>query len=52
MSEDKKVTKHVGEQTPLNQNPKPTDNNQGSNNDNSRNPIKPQETQKSLTPKK
>lgn len=52
MSEDKEVIKHVGEQTPLNQNPKPADNNQGGNNDNSTNPIKPQDTQKNLTPKK
>jgi hypothetical protein len=52
MSEDKKTTKHVGEQKPLNQNPKPADNNQGSNNGNSGNPIKPQETQKGLKPKK
>lgn len=51
MSEDKKITKHVGEQKPLNQNPKPADNNQG-NNSNSGNPIKPQETQKGLKPKK
>lgn len=53
MSEGKKTTKHVGEQKPLNQNPKPADNNnQGNNGVNSENPIKPQETQKGLTPKK
>jgi hypothetical protein len=52
MSEDKKLTKHIGDQKPLNQNPKPADNNQGGNNDNSKNPIKPQETQKGITLKK
>ncbi len=52
MSEDQKLTKHVGEQKPLNQNPKPAENNnQGDNSGNSGNPIKPQETQKGLTPK-
>lgn len=56
MSEDQKLTKHIGEQKPLNQNPKPTDdnsNNQGNGNGgNSGNPIKPQETQKGAEPKK
>lgn len=56
MSEDQKLTKHIGEQKPLNQNPKPANNNNNSNqgdnsNGNSENPIKPQETQKGLTPK-
>jgi len=52
MSEDQKLTKHVGEQKPLNQNPKPADNNnQGNTSGNSGNPIKPQETQKGLTSK-
>ncbi|MBU4142827.1 hypothetical protein KJ590_02385 [Patescibacteria group bacterium] len=47
MSEDQKLTKHIGEQKPINQNPKPPDNNnQSNNNGNSGNPIKPQETQK------
>jgi len=55
MSEDQKLTKHIGVQKPLNQNLKPTDNNssQGNNNGgNSENPIKPQETQKGLKLKK
>ena len=51
MSEDQKTTKHVGEQKPLNQNPKPADNNnQGNNGNSSVNPIKPQETQKGAKP--
>lgn len=53
MSEDQKLTKHVGEQKPLNHNPKPPDNNnQRNTSGNSENPIKPQETQKGLSPKK
>jgi hypothetical protein len=54
MREDQKLTKHVGEQRPLNQDPKPADNSsQGDNNNgNFENPIKPQETQKGLKPKK
>ena len=54
MNEDKKIEKHIGEQKPINQSPKPPDNssdNQDNNNSNSRNPIKPQETQKGLRPK-
>jgi hypothetical protein len=55
MSENQKVTKHIGEQKPINQNPKPASNNGGNqgnnNNSNSGNPIKPQETQKGLKPK-
>ncbi|MEI7590588.1 MAG: hypothetical protein WCJ49_04690 [Deltaproteobacteria bacterium] len=51
MSKEPILTKHVGEQKPLNQNPKPADNhNQENTSGNSKNPIKPQETQKSLTP--
>ncbi|GEM_PF-3636976 len=53
MSEDRKIIKHVGEQKPLNQSPKPAGNdNQGNDSSNSENPIKPQETQKGLTSKK
>lgn len=55
MTKNQKLTKHIGEQKPINQNPKPADNNgnQGnSNSENSGNPIKPQETQKGLNPKK
>ncbi len=48
MSENQKLTKHIGEQKPVNQNPKPADNsgNNTDNNSSSGNPIKPQETQK------
>lgn len=49
MNENQKLTKHVGAQKPLNQSPKPVDN---QNNATSKNPIKPQETQKGLTSKK
>ncbi|MBU1901630.1 hypothetical protein KKG82_04655 [Patescibacteria group bacterium] len=52
MSEDQKLTKHVGEQKPLSQDPKPADNSSQGDNGNSGNPIKPQETQKGLRPKK
>ena len=56
MNEDKKITKHIGEQKPINQNPKPANDNsnsQGNGSDsNSGNPIKPQETQKGLKPRK
>jgi len=49
MIEEQKITKHIGEQKPLNQNPQSSDSNQGSSNGgNSGNPIKPQETQKNI----
>ena len=55
MSGDQKLTKHIGEQKPVNQNPKPSDNggnNTDNSNSNSGNPIKPQETQKGAGPVK
>jgi hypothetical protein len=52
---DKKLTKHIGEQIPLNQNPSvANNNNNGQNNnegDSHGNPIKPQETQKDIIPR-
>ena len=56
MSKNQKITKHISELEPLNQSPKPANNgggNGGKNNNNSNNnPIKPQETQKGVGPKK
>lgn len=54
MNEDQKITKHIGEQKPLNQNPEPADNNEdnSSNSSSNNNPIKPQETQKGAKPTK
>jgi len=52
MSEDKEISKHIGEQKPINQNPEPANNNGNNTDNNSENPIKPQETQKGVDKKK